>query len=164
MGGTDDPSNIIELTVEEHAEAHKLLYEQYGRKEDLCAWKGLSGQWNKLQVHNYLRTGSHHTEETKRKISEAKRGVKLSEDHKAKIIGWGREQPDSQKQKVAEALSMKWIVTDPDGNTFEVVNLSKFAKDHGLDQGNLVKVAQGKLKQSKGYVVSYVDKYKILTG
>ena len=30
-GGTDDPSNIIELSVEEHAEAHRILYEQYGR-------------------------------------------------------------------------------------------------------------------------------------
>ena len=30
MGGTNDPSNLIELTVEEHAEAHKLLWEQYG--------------------------------------------------------------------------------------------------------------------------------------
>ena len=29
MGGTDDPSNLIELTVEEHAEAHKILFEKY---------------------------------------------------------------------------------------------------------------------------------------
>lgn len=56
MGGTDDPSNLVELTVEEHAEAHRKLYEEHGRKEDLCAWKGLSGQWTRLQVHNYLRT------------------------------------------------------------------------------------------------------------
>ena len=26
MGGTDDPDNIVELTVEEHAEAHRKLY------------------------------------------------------------------------------------------------------------------------------------------
>ena len=43
MGGTDDPSNIVELTVAEHAEAHRLLYEQYGHEEDRIAWKGLSG-------------------------------------------------------------------------------------------------------------------------
>ena len=42
-GGTDDPSNLIELTVEEHAEAHRVLYEQYGRKQDLLAYKMLSG-------------------------------------------------------------------------------------------------------------------------
>jgi hypothetical protein len=41
-GGSDDPSNLIELTPLEHAEAHRLLYEQYGRWQDEVAWKGLS--------------------------------------------------------------------------------------------------------------------------
>jgi DNA modification methylase len=35
QGGSDDPSNLVELTVEEHALAHKLLYEQYGKWEDI---------------------------------------------------------------------------------------------------------------------------------
>jgi hypothetical protein len=43
MGGTDDPSNIVELTVEEHALAHLKLYEEYGKEEDLIAYKGLAG-------------------------------------------------------------------------------------------------------------------------
>jgi hypothetical protein len=43
MGGTDEPSNIVELTVSEHAEAHRLLYEQYGLEEDRIAWRGLAG-------------------------------------------------------------------------------------------------------------------------
>ena len=42
MGGTDDPSNLIELTVEEHADAHKKLYEEFGRWQDYVAWQGLS--------------------------------------------------------------------------------------------------------------------------
>ena len=41
-GGTDNPSNLIELTLGEHANAHKKLFEQYGRQEDFLAWKGLS--------------------------------------------------------------------------------------------------------------------------
>ena len=44
MGGSDDPSNLIELTREEHALAHKILYEQYGKKEDLGAYYLLTGQ------------------------------------------------------------------------------------------------------------------------
>lgn len=31
MGGSDDPANLTELSVEEHAEAHRLLYEQHGQ-------------------------------------------------------------------------------------------------------------------------------------
>lgn len=42
-GGTDDSSNLVELTVEEHAEAHRVLYEQYGRWQDKLAWLGLAG-------------------------------------------------------------------------------------------------------------------------
>jgi hypothetical protein len=42
MGGSDDPSNIEELTVEEHAEAHRQLYEQHGHWEDWVAWQGLA--------------------------------------------------------------------------------------------------------------------------
>lgn len=50
MGGTDDPSNIIELTIEEHAKAHKELYEKFGKKEDWLAWKGLEGSISKEDI------------------------------------------------------------------------------------------------------------------
>jgi len=43
MGGGNEPENIIEVTIEEHAEAHRLLYDQYGNWQDLVAWKGLLG-------------------------------------------------------------------------------------------------------------------------
>lgn len=41
MGGNDEPENLIELTVVEHAEAHRILYEQHGLWQDYLAWKGL---------------------------------------------------------------------------------------------------------------------------
>jgi hypothetical protein len=43
MGGSDDSENIIELTLEEHAEAHLALYKKYNKKEDLCAYYLLIG-------------------------------------------------------------------------------------------------------------------------
>lgn len=43
-GGTDDSSNLVELSVEEHADAHRILYEQHERWQDFIAWKTLSGQ------------------------------------------------------------------------------------------------------------------------
>ena len=42
-GGTDAPSNIIKLTVSEHAEAHRKLYEEYGDFRDKLAYQGLLG-------------------------------------------------------------------------------------------------------------------------
>lgn len=43
-GGTDDPENLVELTVEDHAIAHKVLYWFWKREEDRLAWLVLSGQ------------------------------------------------------------------------------------------------------------------------
>lgn len=43
MGGSDEPENIVELTIEEHAEAHRKLYEEHGHWQDMLAWKGLLG-------------------------------------------------------------------------------------------------------------------------
>jgi len=44
MGGSDDPSNIIELSIEDHAKAHEELYAKHGLWQDMIAWKALSGQ------------------------------------------------------------------------------------------------------------------------
>lgn len=49
-GGTDDPTNIVLLTIEEHAEAHRLLYEKHGRWQDRVAWEGLSKRIGKEEI------------------------------------------------------------------------------------------------------------------
>lgn len=54
MGGSDDPSNLIELTVEEHAEAHRILYEKYGAEQDKLAWQGLLGMIGKEEIIHSL--------------------------------------------------------------------------------------------------------------
>jgi len=66
LGGTDEPSNLILLTIEEHAAAHEKLYNEYGNWEDYLAWKGLSGHISKDEIN-------------KIKLSEAgKKGANLS--------------------------------------------------------------------------------------
>ncbi len=111
-GGTDDPSNIVLLTIEEHAEAHRLLYEQYGRWQDRVAWQGLAKMIDQEEAirqvqrnANLGKKGRKHSaearakmsaalkgkkkgplsEETKAKLSAAKKGKKLSEEHIAKL-------------------------------------------------------------------------------
>jgi hypothetical protein len=42
--------NRIELSVQEHAEAHRVLYEQDGNWQDLVAWKCLSGAISKAEA------------------------------------------------------------------------------------------------------------------
>ena len=54
MGGCDNPSNLIELTVEEHAEAHRKLYEEHGCWQDYIAWKGLAGIIPRAEINAQL--------------------------------------------------------------------------------------------------------------
>ena len=50
MGGSNEENNLIELTIEEHAEAHKKLYEEHGHWQDYLAWQGLSGLMSKEEI------------------------------------------------------------------------------------------------------------------
>ena len=56
MGGSDDPSNIVELTVAEHADAHRNLYEKFGLIQDKLAWHGLSGLISGAEIIHKLQT------------------------------------------------------------------------------------------------------------
>ena len=157
-GGTDDPSNIVELTIAEHAEAHRLLYEQYGRQEDRWAWLGLSGQIGKDEILREIsmaqkgkkkpdgfgekirqaNLGRKHSPESLVKMSEIKKG-KYNSEHYRKIGSMRKDfsQPETQKIKVSEKMSARWQLTNPEGVTFEIMNLRKYCKENGLDQGNM---------------------------
>lgn len=94
-----------------------------------------------------------HTEETKKQISIMKKGKKQTPEHIEKVrqSRIGKKQPDSQKQKVREFFQKEWLVISPDGKQSKIVNLRKFCLEHSLDQGNMVKVSKGLLKQHKGW-------------
>lgn len=72
-GGTDHPSNIVELSIAEHAEAHKLLYEENGKEYDRFAWLGLAGLIGREEIVYAILTLPK-SEEHKRKISDAHKG------------------------------------------------------------------------------------------
>jgi hypothetical protein len=89
MGGTDDPSNLIKLTVEEHANAHKLLWEEHGRWQDYVAWSGLSKRITSEETIrlaiSLTQTGRPKSKETKDKMRQAKLGKKMSNETKEKM-------------------------------------------------------------------------------
>jgi hypothetical protein len=94
MGGLDDPSNIVVLSIEEHADAHRILYEQNGLIEDYLAWKGLLGIISKEEIVQVL-------------CSEGGKrggpigGSKAVETHKRNKTGLWREDKAIQKMGVA---------------------------------------------------------------
>jgi hypothetical protein len=44
MGGANDPENIVEVTITQHAMFHFCNYQLWGNGEDRLAWRGLSRQ------------------------------------------------------------------------------------------------------------------------
>lgn len=81
MGGSDDPSNLVKLTVEEHAHAHLKLYEEHGKKEDLWAYQLLSNQITFDE--GFAKVLTKNARDTHRKCKENKTGV-YSSEHQSK--------------------------------------------------------------------------------
>ena len=111
MGGTDDPSNLVQLTVEEHAQAHLELYEKYGDERDLVAHRMLLGQIDRAEAIKIIQKLPK-TEYHKKKISEALRGENNPQ--------YGKTTSDKQKKAVGKSAKErftgipKWYkVTNP---------------------------------------------------
>ena len=85
MGGTDDPQNLVEVSVEQHAELHFSLYLEYGRWQDYRAACGLAGLGGWEDTVGYGFKDRHHTDEVKQRISNKLKQRVLTEEHKSKI-------------------------------------------------------------------------------
>ena len=145
MGGTDEPENLVEVSVEEHAELHLALYLEYGRKEDYWAFMGLAKYIGKEEIYRMKMdpTGRTHSEETKKKISQAHMGKKKHTPESRKKISEakkGKKLTEEHKRKIGEAGK---------GNKYCLGN--KLSEDHKKNISNSLK---GNKNWSKTPVVS----------
>jgi group I intron endonuclease len=91
--------------------------------------------------------------ESRQKMSQAKKGKPLTGEHIANRTAAQRGRPKSQqwKEKVQLALGQLFCVTSPEGQVFEIKNLSQFCRERGLSQGNMSAVSKGRLRHHKGW-------------
>lgn len=90
-GGTDDPSNLVRLTIEEHAEAHRILWETHGRLGDKVAWLMLSGR----------------TEEGEQARAELIKEALARPDVKAKMLAKARNRTPEHLARLSASLTGK---------------------------------------------------------
>ena len=134
-GGTDDPSNIIHLTPEEHAGAQKKLWEQYGRWQDYCAWQGLA-ELSKDKEHISLMNREKNIASWKDPVIRAKRiaGMKAARGHDTR-----------------GTQGKKYQVTFPNGKVKIISSLRKFCKQEGLNYNSFWNATIGTSRQHKGF-------------
>lgn len=159
MGGTDDPENLIEVTPEEHAEIHRKMYEEYGRWQDYVAWQGLSGRMICEEVvreaSRLANLGKTLSQETKNKISEAKKGKKhskthiennrkaqqgkvLSEEHKLNISSSlsGRTLSESHRKNVGKKMKNR-VMTEEWKTKLSEAAKKRHAKNRAIKQSRI---------------------------
>ena len=130
-GGTDDPSNLVELTPEEHAEAHRKLWEEHGRWQDYCAWMGLAKY-------------STNKEHIKLVIQESNRARKGMKYNRIKTGNYNRKGANNP-------CARQYIVEHPDGTKENVKALKVWCEERELNYNTFHAQCIGRGKSHKGY-------------
>jgi len=109
MGGSNEDDNLIELTISEHAEAHRILFEKHQHWQDYVAWKALSGQINSDEIRRMV-------------ISETLKGKSKTPEHRKKLSDSAKKRKASNetKKKMSDAQKGRIITWDLKANTPEL--------------------------------------------
>ena len=129
---------------------HTILHEGLSRAEAceleqkyIREFDSINNGYNHSIGGNASSLGFHHTEEAKRKIAEASRG---------------RRNSDEAIRRVAEARSIPVNVYDIDGNYLTTYkSIVEAEKATGVDNSNITATCKGKYQQSSGYIFRYAN-------
>jgi hypothetical protein len=154
MGGTDDPENLIELRVAEHAEAHRLLFEKFGRIEDKLAWLGLAGLVNKEDIVHAILTRPK-SEEHKEKLRKPKKNtVNYLNNTNAKGNA-GKPKSESHRKNISDAKKGQ-SRNDMIGNDYaKALKGKKKSQEHVAKVTASLNTVENKKKRSDGIKASW---------
>lgn len=170
MGGTDDPSNFIELSIEEHAEEHRKLWEKHGLKGDWLAWQGLAKLISKKDILKMMCShpgekhpmygkrgelsplfGKKRSESAKRNISKSLKNYKRTKEHQNKL---NNRFTESYIKKVTNSIARSWKIITPIGDEIIVHNMAEYCRQNNLNRSGMSSLA----KHNKPYKGYYCEK------
>lgn len=99
MGGSDDPSNLIELTIEEHADAHLRLWEEHGNQYDMIAYRSLSKVVDRKEIVRQV-------------LSETSKRSWSNPEYRKQVSQRSYYQDPEYKKRLSEAQKKVW--SDPE--------------------------------------------------
>lgn len=96
--------------------------------------------------------------EAKLKSSISHTGYKQSDETKHKLSLHFKGKPTSQNTRVGASIknAKKCILTSPNGEDIEIINIKKFATKNDLQASNLSKLINNKINQYKGWKLKQV--------
>ena len=141
VGGTNNKSNLIELTPEQHAEAHRKLWKKYSRWQDFCAWQGLA-KLSKDKEHIKLVMSERNKASWKDPVVRAKR-----------IAGM-----KSSTYKNRTCNRKNYEITTPKGKKIKIHGLRKWCKDNGLNHNSFWRATIADSRQFQGYTAKRLTK------
>lgn len=125
-GGTDDSSNLVELTIEDHAIAHEVRYRIYGDDRDRVAAQMIRGQINEYDAFIAM---------VSRPKSEAWKKAKSESMMGESNHMYGRTTSDKQKRAVGESARKRFKGVP---KNYKVHNAVLHGADNGMSRTVLV--------------------------
>lgn len=147
-GGSDDLSNLVDLSVEAHAEAHRVLWEQNGMTADFVAWKMLSGKSSEAELARIELAKNGFVEFLKDNERSAVWKKNISESLK------GKPQTEQSKAKKSESLKKAYADGKRD-SWFSKADKSFFQSNYNCDR-----MSEGRRKSSKWKDSVTSDEYR----
>jgi hypothetical protein len=146
MGGSDDSSNLIELTPEEHAEAHRKLYEEHGHWQDYVAWQGLAKLATKEEHVFMLLSEAGRKGNAIRNANGGNKGMK-----------YNRTEPGNYKDRKGanNPCAKEFVVVHSDGTREQVKALKTWCESKGLNYNSFHNQCVGRKKSHKGYSILF---------
>lgn len=140
MGGSDAEENIAILSIEDHAEAHRNLYESYGKIEDFIAWKCLSGKSNEVEEERIHLAKS--------KFKEFLQDDARTSEWKFKISSSLKGKSQSEKTRKKRSESLRRSYKNGRRNFFKEMPKEFFLSNY-YENDMAVKMAKGRKKSEK---------------
>ena len=163
MGGSNHASNIVVLSVEEHAETHRKLYEEHGKWQDKIAADMLCGQIKSDDVRRELARARMLSDDnpsknpdTMKKILESRKWYKPSAETKAKTSASMKGKKKSNTDNMNKSKLKTYFVTTPAGKELIINDMPKFCSTNNLQASLMYKVASGNRNTHKKFKCSLV--------